>query len=157
MQNKFNFRPISENDQSFLYVLYASTRQEELLQTGWTDFEKENFLRQQFIAQHHFYQEQFSQAQFNIIQISDKPIGRLYIDHRKDEIRIIDIALLPEYRNQGIGSALLADIIADATQAHMPLRIHVERYNPALRLYKRLGFVHISDTGVYYLMEKLPD
>jgi ribosomal protein S18 acetylase RimI-like enzyme len=156
MHNKIDFRPISEKDQTFLYSLYASTREAEMAQTGWTNFEKENFLRQQFVAQHAFYMEQFSNAQFQIIQIENKPIGRLYIDHRKDEIRLIDIALLPEYRNQGIGNALLKDIIKDAAKANKPVRIHVERYNPALHLYERLGFVRIGDTGVYYLMEKIP-
>jgi ribosomal protein S18 acetylase RimI-like enzyme len=156
MHKKIDFRPISEKDQTFLYSLYASTREDELAQTGWTNFEKENFLRQQFVAQHEFYKEQFSHAQFQIIQIENKAIGRLYIDHRKDEIRLIDIALLPEYRNQGIGNSLLKDIIKDATKAKKPVRIHVERYNPAMHLYERLGFVRIGDTGVYYLMEKVP-
>ena len=157
MHKKIDFRPISKDDQTFLYSLYVSTREDELAQTGWTNFEKENFLRQQFVAQHEFYMEQFSNAQFQIIQIENKPIGRLYIDHRTNEIRLIDIALLPEYRNQGIGNSLLKDIIRDAAKANMPVRIHVERYNPAMHLYERLGFVRIGDTGVYYLMEKVPE
>ena len=156
MSNKVVFRPITEDDQPFLYTLYASTREDEIAQTGWTDFEKETFLRQQFIAQHQFYTEQFSGAEFKIIQIDDKPVGRLYIDHRADEIRLIDIALIPGYRNKGIGSGLLSEIITDAAKVKKPVRIHVEKYNPAIRLYERLGFVRIGDTGVYYLMEKLP-
>ena len=157
MSNQVVFRPITKDDQPFLYTLYASTREDEIAQTGWTDFEKENFLRQQFVAQHQFYTEQFSGADFNIIQIDDKPVGRLYIDHREDEIRLIDIALIPDYRSRGIGSGLLSDIITDAAKVKKPVRIHVEKYNPALRLYERLGFLKIGDTGVYYLMEKLPD
>ena len=156
MSSKVVFRPITKDDQPFLYTLYASTREDEIAQTGWTDFEKENFLRQQFVAQHQFYTEQFSGADFKIIQIDDKPVGRLYIDHREDEIRLIDIALIPDYRSKGIGSGLLSEIIADAAKVKKPVRIHVEKYNPALRLYERLGFVRIGDTGVYYLMEKLP-
>jgi ribosomal protein S18 acetylase RimI-like enzyme len=157
MLNKIQFRPISEEDHTFLYSLYASTREDEMAQTGWTDLQKEDFLKQQFTAQHTFYMEQFSTAQFLIILKESKAIGRLYIDHRSDEIRIIDIALMPEYRNKGIGKSLLTDIIKDANEADNPIRIHVERYNPALHLYERLGFIRIGDTGVYYLMEKLPD
>ncbi len=157
MHNKIVFRPINDDDQSFLYTLYASTREDEVAQTNWSDFEKENFLRQQFVAQHQFYTEQFSNAIFQIIQIEDTPIGRLYIDHREDEIRLIDIAIMPEYRNRGIGSSLLSDIITRAANDKKPLRIHVEKYNPALRLYQRLGFTQIGDTGVYFLMEKLPE
>lgn len=87
----------------------------------------------------------------------DRPIGRLYVDRRADEIRVVDIALLPEHRRQGIGSALLENILAEAAAAHKPVRIHVEKFNPALRLYQRLGFHQVRDTGVYFLMEWLPE
>ena len=156
MKSNITFRPIAPEDQSFLFSLYASTRKEEVAQTGWSEFEQENFLRQQFLAQHQFYTEQFSKAKFNLIIDNEQPIGRLYLDHRKDEIRVIDIALLPEFRNKGIGSRLLSDILDRAKKIKKPVRIHVERYNPALNLYNRLGFTKIGDTGVYYLMEWKP-
>jgi ribosomal protein S18 acetylase RimI-like enzyme len=111
----------------------------------------------QFVAQHKFYMEQFSAADFHIVELHDQPIGRLYVDRREDEIRIIDIALLPEHRNKGIGSALLKDILTEAHAAALPVRIHVERNNPALGLYQRLGFREIGDQGVYLLMECPPD
>ena len=156
MNKDITFRPITESDQNFLFELYASTRQDEVAQTGWSDFEQENFLRQQFLAQHQFYTEQFATAEFKIIQQNKKPIGRLYLDYREDEIRVIDIALLPAHRNKGIGSNLLSDILSKAKRLNKPVRIHVERYNPALNMYHRLGFVKIGDTGVYYLMEWKP-
>jgi GNAT superfamily N-acetyltransferase len=156
MNKNITFRPIAPEDQNFLFKLYASTRKEEVAQTGWTDFEQENFLRQQFLAQHQFYTEQFSNAEFKIILADNKAIGRLYMDYRDDEIRVIDISLLPGFRNKGIGSGLLSDILSRAKKLNKPVRIHVERYNPALKLYNRLGFVRIGDTGVYYLMEWKP-
>ena len=82
-----------------------------------------------------------------------EPIGRLYVDRRTEEIRIIDIALLPEYRGKGVGSKLIRALLDEAEQERMPVRIHVERFNPALRLYRRLGFKVVEDEGVYYLME----
>ena len=82
--------------------------------------------------------------------------ARLYLDRREDEIRIIDIALLAEYRGQGIGSALMKDILAEGARAKLPVRIHVERSSPALRLYDHLGFYQVDDQGVYYLMEWQP-
>ena len=127
-----------------------------MAQTGWNDAEKEAFLRQQFTAQHKFYMEQFSEAEFQLILLNAEPIGRLYVDRRKDEIRLIDIALLPEHRNKGIGSRLLQDLFEEARKINKPLRIHVEHFNPALHLYQRLGFKRIGDTGVYFLMEWLP-
>lgn len=149
-------QPISDNDLAFLEKLYASTREEELSVTGWSDEQRQEFLKMQFDAQHKFYQEQFADAQFDLIVLNSKLIGRLYVERRNDEIRIIDIALLPKYRSRGLGSKLLQDLLDEARSKQLPVRIHVERFNPALKLYERLGFKHIEDNGVYYLMEALP-
>ena len=150
-------RPINTQDKEFLSGLYATTRAEEMALVDWSQAEKEAFLRMQFEAQHKFYQEQFIRAQFQIIQIGEEPIGRLYVDRREDEIRLIDIALLPEHRNQGIGGKLLAGLLNEATHAGKPIRIHVETFNPAMRLYQRLGFHPIDDKGVYQFMEWSPN
>ena len=152
-----NFRPINENDQSFLSQVYASTREDELKIVPWSEEEKVAFLQMQFSFQHKYYQEQFTKAHFWVIEHQNKPIGRLYLDYRTDEVRIIDIAILTEHRNQGIGSQILRDILAEAEKLELPVRIHVEQYNPALNLYHRLGFKKTGDTGVYYLMEWQPN
>ena len=156
MNKSITFRPITPDDEDFLFGLYASTRKEELALTNWTETEKEAFLRQQFNAQHQFYMQQFTKAKFDILLVDNKPAGRLYVDRREDEIRLIDIALLPEYRNKGIGTSLLTELLGEAKKINKPLRIHVEKYNPALNLYQRLGFKEINDAGVYYLMEWKP-
>jgi len=157
MNPSISFRSITPKDENFLYGLYASTREEELTQTSWTENEKEIFLKQQFSAQHLFYMQQFNKAKFDIVLKNNIPIGRLYVDRREDEIRLIDIALLPEFRNKGIGSSLLTELCDEARKNKKPLRIHVEKNNPALQLYRRLGFKEINDTGVYYLMEWTPE
>lgn len=146
-------RPITPGDKDFLYRVYTSTREDELALVDWPETEKDAFLEMQFLAQHSFYLEQFAQADFDLILLNEEPVGRLYLDRREDEIRIIDIALLTEHRRKGIGSRLLKEILAEAASAGLPVRIHVERYNPALHLYYRLGFQKIADQGVYYLME----
>lgn len=151
--SKITFRPITEDDMEFLYQVYASTRQEELAVTGWSNEEKEKFLRMQFHAQHAHYQEHFSDAAFDVILLDDKPIGRLYVHRLKDEIRVTDIALLPEHRGRGVGSSLLRDLLQEATRAAKAVRLHVEKNNPAKRLYYRMGFRDIEDVGVYDLME----
>jgi ribosomal protein S18 acetylase RimI-like enzyme len=153
----YSFRPITDSDRTFLLKLYGSTRADELALTGWTEDQKKEFLQQQFSAQHTYYQENFPHASFLIIQDGQTPVGRIYTDRRPDEIRLIDITLLPEYRGGGLGTALLEELITEAGEAGKPLRIHVEKFNPALRLYKRLGFSHIADTGVYFLMEWSPE
>lgn len=140
----------------FLARVYASTRWEELQQVPWSDEQRLTFLRQQFDAQHIYYMEHFVDAAFDLILIEGKPGGRLYLDRRADEIRLIDISLLPEFRNRGIGGRLMADILNEGRETGRLVRIHVEHNNPALRLYQRLGFQKIEEQGVYHLMEWTP-
>jgi ribosomal protein S18 acetylase RimI-like enzyme len=149
-------RAISLEDESFLRRVYAGTREEELAVVPWDADQKEAFLRMQFDAQHQYYQDQFPHASYDVILREGQPVGRLYVDRREDEIRIIDIALLPEARGHGIGGALLDDLIAKAKTLNKPVRIHVERANRALSLYQRLGFSEIGQTDFYFLMEWTP-
>jgi GNAT superfamily N-acetyltransferase len=150
------FRPIEPGDEPFLRRLYASTREEELRPVPWTPAEKAAFLRQQFQAQHAYYQEHYTGTRFEVVLRDGQPIGRLYVARWADEIRIVDITLLPEHCGAGIGTGILRDLLAEAAAAGKPVRIHVERQNPAWRLYERLGFAPIEDKGVYYLMEWRP-
>jgi ribosomal protein S18 acetylase RimI-like enzyme len=147
------FRAIGPEDESFLYDVYASTRLEELAALGWSEAQREAFLRTQFRAQHQSYMAQFPAADFAIILWHERPIGRLYIERRADEIRGIDSAILPAYRQAGIGTAILQDLLAEATRCRKPFRIHVEQFNRAQRLYERLGFRTLADDGVYLFME----
>lgn len=153
-----SLRPIRPADQAFLSRLYASTRAEEVAQIiDWTDEQKTQFLEMQFQAQHTFYMEQFASAEFSIIRWRGRDVGRLYLHHRDEELRLIDIALLPDVRRQGLGGALMRRVLKMGQEAGKPVRIHVEKNNPALRLYHRLGFENIEDQGVYYLMQWSPE
>lgn len=150
-------RPITEADDDFLFRLYASTREDELAATDWSDEQKAEFLRMQFDAQHRHYQEHYDGARFDVVLEDGEPVGRLYVDRSPerfpDEIRLVDIAFLPEHRGRGLGSQLLGELIEEARGAAKRLTIHVEIYNPAMRLYERLGFRPISQYGMYHLME----
>jgi ribosomal protein S18 acetylase RimI-like enzyme len=149
-------RPIDAADTEFLYSVYASTRTEEMARVDWTTEQQEAFLRMQFRAQTQFYVENYPGAEFQVIMLNEQPIGRLYIHRRDNEIRIMDIALLPDQRNAGIGSTLLQDILDQGKELDLPVTIHVEQFNPALRLYQRLGFQPKEEKGVYLLMECSP-
>ncbi len=151
-----SLRAVRDGDREFLFVLYASTRAEELAPVPWTDGQKEAFLRQQFEAQDRFWRQHYDAAGFSIVEVNGNPAGRLYVHRGPDEIRVVDIALLPPYRNAGTGTRLFASVLADADAKGLPVRIHVEAVNPARRLYERLGFVPIADRGVYVQMERPP-
>ena len=142
------------DDELFLQVLYASTRAEELAHVDWTDEQKAKFCRMQFAAQHQHYQEHYAGSSFDVIELDGQPIGRLYVARWPEEIRVVDIGLLPEYRGGGIGSALLKEVLAEADAAGKPVSIHVEQFNPALRLYERLGFRRVEEVGVYLLLKR---
>ena len=150
------FRPITAEDEPFLRRVYASTRLEELAPLGWSADQQSGFLAQQFNAQHQYYQEHYADADFQLILLGEQPIGRLYVARWPDEIRLMDIALLPEHRNAGYGTHIIRELLEEAARARKPLRIHVEKFNPALRLYQRLGFFPIEDRGIYWYMERSP-
>ncbi|MEZ5581754.1 MAG: GNAT family N-acetyltransferase [Candidatus Competibacteraceae bacterium] len=104
-------RPIQGGDLPFLEALYASTRHQEMAATGWNEQRIAEFLSMQFRAQHYHYQRHYPNACFDLIVIDDEPIGRLYLDEWDDEFRLIDIALIPTYRNRGLGTRLLSNVL----------------------------------------------
>lgn len=155
-KHDLRFRPITDDDTKFLRLLYGSTREAEMSMVPWTRDQVEEFLDMQFEAQTSFYHSQFKQAEFSVIMQSRRDIGRLYVDRRDNEIRIIDIALLPNHRGKGFGAAILQHVMEIAAEDSLPVTIHVEKSNPAMSLYKKLGFKLIEDQGVYDLMRWKP-
>ena len=153
---KLTLRPVAPGDGELLYRIYASTREEELAAVPWDGRQREAFLRAQFAAQSQWYEQHYVGASRSIVLLDDEPCGRLYVLHGGSEIRIMDIALLPEYRGRGVGGSLLRDVLDEGERAGKLVTIHVERFNPALRLYERLGFTVVEDKGVYLLLERPP-
>lgn len=152
-ENRVTLRAAQPADEAFLCDVYASTRAEELALTDWSAEQKAVFCRQQFTAQDAHYRQHYPTAQYSIIEGDGVAAGRLFVDRWEKEIRIMDIALLPEHRGAGIGTRLLRGLQEEARAAGKALSIHVEKFNPALRLYERLGFRAKEDKGVYVLME----
>jgi ribosomal protein S18 acetylase RimI-like enzyme len=151
------YRTQNDIDKDFLYGLYASTRTEEMKLTGWDNVQVELFLRFQFDAQLNHYLSNYKKATFEIILINGKDAGRLYLNQEENEIRIIDISLLPEYRGKGIGSKIMKRIFNNGERLKKPVRLSVFMNNPAQRLYKRLGFEKVSEEPPYIQMEKRPE
>jgi ribosomal protein S18 acetylase RimI-like enzyme len=122
----------------------------------WDEAQKEAFLRTQFDAQTSWYREHYADASFDVVVVGGEPAGRFYVHRGESEIRIVDIALLREHRGNGIGTSLLRELLAEADAAGKSVTIHVERLNPALRLYERLGFSIAEDKGIYLFLERPP-
>jgi ribosomal protein S18 acetylase RimI-like enzyme len=150
-------RPMTDADLPFLFGLYASTRAEEVAASGWPPEAQVAFLQQQFQAQHHHYQTYYPAAEWLVVEREGAAVGRLYVEEWPSQFRIIDIALVPEARGQSFGAALIADLFARARAAGKAVSIHVEKNNPAMRLYQRLGFAKAEDKGVYDLLEWTPE
>jgi ribosomal protein S18 acetylase RimI-like enzyme len=147
-----NLDPVRLSDEPFLYRTFASTRTAEMVLTGWNAEQQEAFLRMQYEAQRRSYLMQLPDAQYWVIRCDGSAVGRLIIDRTTEEIHVVDIALLPEFRKRGIGSTLMKAIIKEASQAAKTVRLHVERFNPALRWYERLGFSVVNAGPIYLEM-----
>lgn len=147
------FRPAGADDEAFLLKVYGSTRAEELAAVPWTDAQRETFLLMQLQAQHHHYRLKYPAGEYLIILDDERAVGRLYVARLAEQIRIMDITILPEDRGRGRGTSILRDLMAEAAKAGKPLRIYVESFNPSLSLFERLGFSKVEEEGIHLLME----
>ena len=144
-------RPATRDDEDFLLHLFAGTRPEfDLLDLP--ENQKQALMSMQFKAQRQQYDASYPEAESGIILRDEHPIGRMLVDRTAPEITLIDIALLPEHRNAGIGTDLIQGLLAEATGARKPVRLHVLKSNRALRLYERLGFSRVGDQPMYFEM-----
>ena len=145
-------RPATPEDRELLFRVYASTREEELAPVPWPPEAKEAFLRQQFDAQDAWWRTHYPGATFEVIVVDEREAGRLYLWEGPKEIRVVDVAILPDARRGGVGTRLLGDVKARAAAAGKAVTIHVEKMNPARALYERLGFRLVEDKGLYLFL-----
>ena len=150
-------RAVQPEDEEFLLGVYASSRADEMALVDWDEAQKQAFLRSQFEAQTAQYHARFPDAEYSIILYQGSPVGRFWIGRTPEQIRLLDIEVLPEFRNQGIGAVLLKSLLAESEATGTPLRHMVFKMNTdALRFYARFGFAPIEDVGAYIHMERLP-
>ena len=152
-----DLRKETPEDLQFLRSLYIAGRQDELSQVNWPESTKIAFLSQQFELQTQYYKSNYRGAAWGIITKESYPIGRLYIHANTKDIRIIDISIMSDFRNQGIGNEIIRSIFSLATVAKIGVSIHVDLFNSsAKRLYDRLGFILTGTSGHYHRMEWTP-
>jgi len=143
-----SLRDATVADDEFLLELYGSTREDELHGQGWGDAQKQAFVLMQFNAQRRCYPE----GDNKLILLYQKRIGRVLVRRTDDAILLVDISLLPEYRNAGIGSELLKELLREAISSQKPVRLHVLKSSAAVRLYERFAFVQTGEDGAYLEM-----
>ena len=153
LSESITLRPATPEDAGFLLEVYKSSRGDDLRGLGWSEDRINEFLSMQYEAQRTFEDKDHQPATNEVILCSSRPVGRLFVDYRVDEIRCLDVALLPEFRNQGLGTFLLRRLQKRAEASHKPLRLQVIRFNRAVSLFERLGFVRTSETGTHLQME----
>lgn len=155
MKPAITLRPMTDADLEFSCRVFAGTR-DDIAAQDWPEERKDELVRSQFQLQHVYYHQQYPNGQFDVIVSDGCDVGRLYVNREEDDLRIIDIALLPEHRGQGLGGAIMRDLLAEAERNGQPVTIHVEKENPASRLYERLGFQTIQDRGLHDFMQWIP-
>lgn len=148
----FVLRREADGDYPFLERLYLSVRWEELINSGWPEQAKLDFLRHQFSLQYRHYAAHYGGTDFGILEFQDEPIGRWYVFRSREDLRVVDVSLLPEWRGQGIATALFGQLLSEASKSNRTASIHVEKFNPAQKLYRRLGFAEAGESGPYWLM-----
>ena len=153
MTKDITLRPVTESDDDFLLGLYASTRAEEMARVPWTAEQKDAFVRMQFEAQKRHYAAEYPQSRHDLICADGIPVGRIYLDRDASRFYILDITVLPQHRNAGIGSFLLRQLLQEAAESSKPVNIYVENFNPSLRLFKRLGFQVAEENGFQLLLK----
>ncbi|ACM19638.1 N-acetyltransferase, GNAT family [Geotalea daltonii FRC-32] len=145
-------RSIGEGDLEFLLLLYASTREPEKAMVAWPDEQWDQFMRMQFSLQHAQYMKNYENPSFDVILVNGVPAGRLYVNRKADDCRLIDIALLPEFHGRGIAGSLIGLLLQEADENGTSVSLHVEKNNPVRDYYLRLGFNVAEDKGVYDFM-----
>ncbi len=152
MPQGVTLRAEEDRDRAFLEALFISIRWSEFDPAGWPDEVRNRFLAGQFALQFRHYHDCRPGADFAIMERDGAPIGRLYVFEDPGDVHLVDISLVAEARRSGIGTALLNSVMARAASAGKSVSLHVDRNNPARRLYQRLGFIDVSENDPYILM-----
>lgn len=112
-------------------------------QWGWDD-----------TVQRRFHREHWNDRKFLAIQLDGIDIGTVWIEKLEDHWRFGEFYILPAYQNQGIGSCVLSQMIAEAEKSNLPIRLEYLKWNPVASLYERNGFHCIGENGTHYFMER---
>jgi ribosomal protein S18 acetylase RimI-like enzyme len=145
-------RDAREQDEGFWLSVFEAVRAETWVHLPGSETQKSALTEMQFRAQRTHYQAAFPNASYQIILLDESPVGTLTLTEDDGSVHLVDIAVLPERQNQGIGSGLIRRLMMGAAEKGKPLNLHVEQSNPARRLYERLGFEIVEEDAMYVAM-----
>ena len=143
-------RAATEDDRECLFEVFRNTRAPGDARPAHPESEREALLRARFNAREEQYREDYPLADFDVLTVDGEPAGNLYVDRGDDEFVIIDISLLPEFRNRGIGTAVIGRLVEEAGRLVLPVRALVRHHSRASRFWRRLGFERVGDDGTHY-------
>ena len=154
-EESITLRPATEDDRDFLLALYKSSRGDDLRGLSWEEERINEFLEMQYEAHQTFLTADHPNIQDQIVLVDGTSVGHLAVEQRSEEIRLVDVSLVPEHRQRGTGTLLIQELQTQAAAAQRPLRLQVIRFNRAVTLFERLGFRRTSETGTHFQMEWL--
>jgi GNAT superfamily N-acetyltransferase len=153
MSTNVTLRPAGPEDEGFIIEAYGSTRERELADVPWSPEQKQAFIEMQHAAQQAHYRKFYPEGEQSVILWGGRPVGRVYVARIEKQIRILDITVLPGYRNRRVGSTIIKELMSEGERTGKPVAIMVESYNPSLALFERLGFTQGETKGAHVLME----
>ena len=152
------FRQVEETDEPFLKKVFCELRTEDIAAWEGIDGHQKDFLLgMQFDSQKQHYARAFPHADHQIITWKDEPIGQLLTHESESEKWCVDITILSDFRNRGIGSHVLAKLVEESNRDGMTFCLDVAKTNPAVALYERFGLRIKTDLGSHWRMKSKPD
>lgn len=145
-------RPRAAGDEAHLREVFAATRADEVAGWGWPGAAVRAFLVMQFDAR----ERSLAGLDDRVVEVHGVPAGRLVLDESGPALRLVDMALLPEFRGAGLGGELLARLCARADAEGRSIELHVLGGSPVVGLYQRWGFAAGAPEGVYQPMTRPP-
>ena len=155
MSEILTLRPTRADDQEFLYRLFYSVHTEKLRLVPLGEEEKTKLVELMYQGFTRHYSSLAPVSDDRLILLNNESIGRMILLQTREEIRLADLAILPEYRKRGIGSALIGQVQTESMMSKRPVRLQVAQFDRALGLYRRLGFYKTDVEGPYIHLEWL--
>ncbi|WP_076924299.1 GNAT family N-acetyltransferase [Pseudoalteromonas sp. EB27] len=136
----FKFIKAAYSDRDYLLSLRKLTMVEHLENAGLFLTDQQHVLRldDQYDCSH-------------LIVINEVQIGTLKYQTHAQYIEIMQLQIHPLHQNKGYGRAVIEQVITSAQSK--PIKLTVLKNNPALGLYKRLGFTITDENNYEYYMQ----